>query len=184
VALHVYRFRREQPLASTTLASLVGAGVTFVDSAAGVVLDVQADSSQLDDLAAVLARDGLVYLSMDPSTSPESDVIIDAMSASEHSMLRQLIHFIDEQGPATGFASGAYRETTYTGPFPTVEIWWESAAKFKRIVDETVTYNANKTIATDQWRMYAADGVTVIATVIDSMTYSGVSETSRTRVIA
>lgn len=105
------------------------------------------------------------------------------ISASQHQTLRQLIHFIDEQGPANGFASGAFHEMLPVGPFPTSFIWWESAAKLKKIVEETVTYNPNKTLATDQWQVYDTDGVTVLGTVLDTMTYTGVFEASRTRTI-
>lgn len=106
------------------------------------------------------------------------------ITATQHKTLRQLIHFIDD-GPAEGFASGAYMETLPSAnPFPTSFIWWESAAKLKKIVEETVTYNSNKTIATDEWKVYDTDGTTVLATVTDAISYSGVFETSRTRTIA
>jgi hypothetical protein len=124
-------------------------------------------------------------LSTDPVTATQDDVLFNAMTQSQHRTLRQLIHFIDEQGPAFGFASGAFREILpAANPFPTSETWWESAAKLKKIVQETITYNANKTIATDKWEMFDTDGVTVIETVTDTMTYSTVFETNRTRVIA
>lgn len=106
------------------------------------------------------------------------------ISAEQHKTLRQLIHFLDD-GPGEGFASGAYHEILPSGdPFPTSETWWESAAKLKRIVDLTITRNANKTPATEAWRMYDTDGSTVLATVTDTIAYSGVFETSRTRTIA
>ena len=106
------------------------------------------------------------------------------ISEAQHRTIRQLIHFLEE-GPAEGFASGAYKETLPAAdPFPTSFIWWESAAKLKKIVEETVTYNANKTIATDEWKVYDTDGSTVLATVTDTMSYSGIFETSRTRTIA
>jgi len=105
------------------------------------------------------------------------------ISEAQHRVLRQLIHFI-EDGPAEGFASGAYKETLPAAdPFPTSFIWWESAAKLKKIVEEIVTYNANKTIATDQWKVYDTDGSTVLATVTDTISYSSIFEVSRTRTI-
>jgi hypothetical protein len=106
------------------------------------------------------------------------------MTPAQHAALRQLIHLADGDGPFEEFPSGAYQETLPAGdPFPTSFIWWESSAKLKKIVEETVTYNANKTIATDQWKVYDTDGVTVLATATDTMTYTAVFETSRTRVI-
>lgn len=103
------------------------------------------------------------------------------ISEETHKTLRQLIHFIDG-GPAEGFASGAYREVTGT-VFPTAIIWWESAAKLKKVVEKTLAYTGAFP-TTVVWKVYAADGVTVLATVTDTITYSGAFETSRTRDIA
>lgn len=106
------------------------------------------------------------------------------LTPNEHQTLRQLIHFMNE-GPANGFLSGAYKEILPTAsPFPTSIIWYESNTKAKKIVEKTYTYNANKTPATIAWAMYATDGITVIATVSDAITYQGVFETSRTRSIS
>ena len=103
------------------------------------------------------------------------------MSEAQHKALRQLIHFIDS-GPADGFVSGAYHETL-SGPFPTSYIWWTSAAKTAKIVELTLTRNSNKTPATEEWKMYDTDGTTVLVTVTDTISYSGIFETTRTRTI-
>lgn len=101
-----------------------------------------------------------------------------------HAALRQLIHLADGVGgPFEQFLSGAYREIS-GGAFPTSKIWYESSAKTKKIVEKTITRNPNQTPATIEWKAYATDGSTVIATVTDTITYSGVFETSRTRTIA
>ena len=105
------------------------------------------------------------------------------ISALEHQTLRQLVHLAEEGGPWDGFASGAYEETLPVGPFPSSVIWYTSAAKTAKIVEETITYNGNKTIATDVWKVYATDGVTVLLTATDTYSYSGVFVTSRTRVL-
>lgn len=106
------------------------------------------------------------------------------LSEAQHRTLKQLIHFIDS-GPAEGFASGAYREILPSaGPFPTSEIWWTSAAKTHKIVELTITRNANQTPDTEEWEIYDSDGTTVLATVTDAISYSGIFETSRTRTIA
>ena len=106
-----------------------------------------------------------------------------AVSEASHQALRQLIHFIDE-GPAGGFASGAYRQQLPSGDaFPTSVIWWTSAGMTQKIVQCNITRNANKTPATEVWQMYATDGVTVVLTVTDTFSYSGVVETTRTRTI-
>jgi hypothetical protein len=140
--------------------------------------------------------DELVYLTRDPDTGDMlfRDVVTGAehtltellagaagLTENAHKTLRQLIHFIDD-GPAEGFASGAYKETTGT-VFPTAEIWYESVAKAKKIVSLDTTW-AGATITQEQWKVYDTDGSTVLATVTDAISYSGVFETSRTRTIA
>lgn len=107
-----------------------------------------------------------------------------AINSTEHTTLRQLIHLTEEGGPFEGFTLGSYRESLPTGdPFPTSVIWWETSAKLKKIVEETVTYNSQKLITTDQWKVYNTDGVTVAKTATDTISYSGVFETNRTRTI-
>lgn len=102
----------------------------------------------------------------------------------EHETLRQLIHFIDE-GPGDGFASGAFKEILPTGsPFPASITWYLDVAKTKKLVEKFVTYNANHFPTTIHWNMYDFDGVTIIHTVIDTITYSSAFESTRTRAIS
>lgn len=117
---------------------------------------------------------------VDYSAGGSTTVTIDS-----HKTLRQLIHLADEGGPFEGFSSGAFQETLPAAdPFPTSIIWWTSAGKVAKIVEETITYNPDNTVATDEWKVYAVDGSTVLATVTDTITYSGVFEVSRTRAIS
>lgn len=100
------------------------------------------------------------------------------ITAGEHETLLQLIHFIDE-GPAEGFATGATKTVTGT-VFPTQVLWKRADAT--KLVEQNVTWTgANPT--TVQWKMYAANGVTVLATVTDTISYTGPFETGRTRAI-
>lgn len=107
------------------------------------------------------------------------------LTADAHKTLRQLIHFIDE-GPAEGFTSLAYKEVV-GGVFPTSIIWWESAAKSKKIVEKTITRSGGSATNVKptpiEWKIYDTDGLTVLWTVSDAITYSGLFETSRTRTI-
>ena len=89
-----------------------------------------------------------------------------------------LIHFIDE-GPAEGFTTGATKTITGT-VFPTQILW--SRADATKLVEQNITWTGNKA-TTIQWKMYAANGVTVLATVTDTISYSGIFETGRTRAI-
>ena len=97
-----------------------------------------------------------------------------------HRTLRQLIHFISE-GPAEGFASGAYRETTGTIQ-PSAEVWYVDATKAKRIVEKNTSW-AGAVPSVEEWKVYDTDGTTVLATVTDTISYIGIFETSRTRAI-
>jgi hypothetical protein len=106
---------------------------------------------------------------------------IDISPTESHSALKQLIHFIDD-GPTDGWTSGAYKETLPSGnPFPTQEIWWTSSAKTHKIVSLDVTLNSSKRPTSEVWKIYAADGSTVLITLTDSISYTGAFETTRTR---
>lgn len=101
------------------------------------------------------------------------------ITAEDHKTLLQLIHFIDE-GPAEGFATGATKTVT-GGAFPTSILWKRADAT--KLVEQLVTWTGVLP-TTVQWKMYAADGTTVLATVTDTISYSGPYETGRTRSIA
>lgn len=101
------------------------------------------------------------------------------ISADDHKTLLQLIHFIDE-GPAEGFATGATKTIT-GGIFPTEVLW--RRADTTALVRQSIAWSG-VVPSSVVWRVYAADGVTVIATVTDAITYTGIVETSRTRSIA
>lgn len=104
------------------------------------------------------------------------------ITESQHEALRALIHFIDD-GPACGFASGAYRETLPAGsPFPSSIVWWTSAAKTDRIVELAISYSGALPVS-ESWIMYDAAGLAA-CTVTDAIAYAGAFETSRTRTIA
>jgi len=105
------------------------------------------------------------------------------LTETAHKALRQLIHFI-EDGPAEGFASGAFKQTTGT-VFPTAEIWYVvgSTPPAGKIVELLTTWTGPK-ITQEVWKMYDVDGSTVLVTVTDTISYSGLFETTRTRTIA
>lgn len=100
------------------------------------------------------------------------------LTAEQHRTLLQLIHFIDE-GPAEGFATGATKEVTGT-VFPTQMLWRRADAT--KLVEKNTTWTGVLP-TTIQWKVYDADGTTVLATVTDTISYSGVFETGRTRSI-
>lgn len=107
-----------------------------------------------------------------------------ALSETDHRKVRQLVHLAEEGGPFEGFTLGTYRESLpAANAFPTSIIWWEDSSKTKKIVEETITYNSQKLVTTDQWKVYDVDGTTVLATATDTINYSGVFEINRTRTI-
>jgi len=102
----------------------------------------------------------------------------------EHETLRQLIHFIDE-GPGDGFASGAFKENLPSGsPFPTSVTWYLDVGKTKKLVEKFITYTNTAFPTTIHWNMYDFDGVTIVHTVIDTITYNSAFEATRTRAIS
>ena len=132
-----------------------------------------------------IARDGdnLIFRDSNNTTPLTlSELLSGAGGLTEeaHRTLRQLIHFI-EDGPAEGFATGAYKETTGT-VFPTSVIWYESNSKVKKIIERIITWTGVK-VTTDLWKVYNTDGSTVLASVSDAISYSGIFEISRTRTI-
>lgn len=102
------------------------------------------------------------------------------ISEATHKVLRQLIHFIND-GPAEGFTSGAYKETTGT-TFPSAIVWYTDSGKTDKIVERLLTWTGVN-LTTDKWKIYDTDGSTVLWTVSDAISYTGVFETSRTRTI-
>jgi hypothetical protein len=149
----------------------------------GIVLD---DATNADE-STVISRDDDDMLFQDgsnPTAVTLSSLIAGAggLTITAHRIVRHGIHFIKD-GPADGFASGAYKETTYSGIKATAEVWWESGSKLKKIVSLDTTWTGIKK-TTEVWKVYDTDGSTVLATVTDTITYSGLKETSRTRAIA
>ena len=125
-------------------------------------------------------RYNLVTDLLEVSTNGGAYVPLGTLDPGTHEALRQLIHFIDE-GPANGFASGAYKEITGT-LYPTAIVWYDSAAPgHKKIVEKLITWT-DVLPTTIVWNMYNAAGV-LLATVTDIITYAGVYETHRTRLI-
>jgi len=107
---------------------------------------------------------------------------IGTLTPAAHKALRDLIHFIDD-GPADGFASGAWKEVLpLADPFPTSVIWYDSAAPgHKKIVEKTTVYSGPFPV-TEVWKMYDVAEV-LLVTVTDTIVNSGPFEASRTRVV-
>jgi hypothetical protein len=105
------------------------------------------------------------------------------ITADEHETLRQLIHFINE-GPGHGFATAAYKESLPAGsPFPTSIIWYLDSGFTLKLIEKDITYDVNQFPFIIEWKMYAVDGVTILHTVTDTISYTNAFESSRVRTI-
>ncbi len=136
-----------------------------------------------NDESVILDRNGsgdMVFTDANTGPTTLSQILTDL----EHRTIRQLIHFIDE-GPAEGFVSGATKTVT-GGLFPTLVEWKTQGGLL--IVDKTITRSGGAATTLKPtpivWRMYDTDGTTVLVTVSDAITYSGVNEVSRVRTIS
>lgn len=79
--------------------------------------------------------------------------------------------------------SGSYFEASPTGSiFPTVATWWESPARLKKLQEVTYVRNVNNQ-PTQVTTVLYTDGLARM-TVIDTVTYSGITEVARNRVVS
>lgn len=148
-------------------------------------LRLTSDDGLSSDVAGDITFDGTDF-SMRDSTgafNPRSGG--GGITESEHKALRQLIHFVGTNSPGDGFGSGPYHCETLPAadPFPTSETWYETSSKTNKICRWEGTYNSNKTFATEKWIVYKSDGTNPAADATDTISYSGVFETSRSRAI-
>lgn len=159
-------------------------GYNAVTSVFGRGGDVVAQTSDYDAEQVDFVPDG--YLTSTNVQDAIEELSEKKLDIDEHASLRELVHLADGVGgPFEEFVSGAYREIMpFADPFPTSIIWWESSSKAKKIVEKTITRNPNKTPSTIEWKAYDTDGIKVVATVSDAITYSGVFELDRTRTIS
>ncbi len=144
-----------------------------------------------DDVLAAIWRDGLDLRFRDetnPGTSGGGHTLSEllagatGLTVNQHKTLRHLIHFIEE-GPGDGFASGAYREQLPTGNFfPTSITWYTDSGKADKIAERLITWTGILP-TTDKWKIYDTDGSTVLFTLSDAISYSGIVESNRTRTI-
>jgi len=132
--------------------------------------------------------DGYAWVDLPPGTDGyflQTHGVGQPPTWTNHDSLRRLIHLADGiGGPFEGFTTGTYREILpIADPFPTSITWWTSPVKTQKIVEKLIAYNPNKTPSVVIYKSYDTNGVTVLATVTDTISYSGPLETSRTRTI-
>ena len=106
------------------------------------------------------------------------------LTAQEHPLLRDLVHFIEE-GPGNGFASNAVRITSPSGsPFPTNITWYLDQTLTTKLIEKLIIYTSNQVPSTITWNLYDYDGITIKHSITDTYTYTNnVFESSRIRSI-
>ena len=130
-------------------------------------------------------KDNANFARVQGGDSVSDDDLLTRRQWNQHAALRQLIHLADEGGPFELFAAGSFLETLPAGnPFPTSAIWYTDATKSAKIVEKLITRNPNQTPSTIVRRVYDTDGSTVLVTATDTISYSGIIEISRTRVLS
>ncbi len=111
----------------------------------------------------------------------DSTAAASGISEISHKSLRQLIHFINE-GPGDGFYSNPFREIS-GGAFPDRITWWSDSNKTLRLFQTEITRSGIYPV-TESYKMYAANGVTVLASATDLISYQGAFEVARSRSFA
>lgn len=107
-----------------------------------------------------------------------------SLTIYDHESIRQLIHFIDE-GP-TSNASGSfyYKRVLPQGSlFPTTASWFVDSAYTIKVVEQQVVWSGFL-MSASRWQMFAEDGSTVVRTVLDTFSYSGLMEYEVTRSVS
>lgn len=101
-------------------------------------------------------------------------------SAGAFNALADIRLWVD--GPGDGFVSGAVRVRIGSTPNAGGYIWYKSATSTARLFDCTITYAAQSILpATKVYRLYAADGATVLRTLTDTYSWNGPLLVQKTR---
>lgn len=97
-----------------------------------------------------------------------------------------LLLFLVSDGPFEAYNSGMFHEIQYQNKvFPKTRTWYTDSTKSKKIIEQNIDYNQNKTPNQITWKIYEKNGTTVKRTAIDIISYvSGtVFESTRQRFI-
>jgi hypothetical protein len=174
MAATVYRYKFDGP-SLTGLSRYVTGAVVRGSLSPVQYVDVTCDSTVKSDLDDFMLSQGFSFDSTAPATT------VQAAASGADANKRLLEKFIS--GAAEGWPSGVYRKVT-GGIFPSAVTWWTSSAMTTKIAEATYTRDGAQRATTVQWKMYAADGTTVLSTITDALVYAQGVEVSRTRTIA
>src|ERR1019366_3445892 len=90
--------------------------------------------SQLGGLTTIIAP--IISATILPTILEQIVAVSGGITPTQHETLPQSIHFISD-GPAHGFASGAYKEISGM-PFPSNIVWYADSTKSKKIVEKII----------------------------------------------
>ena len=98
---------------------------------------------------------------------------------------RQVV-FLREGGPFEHFSPNMYHSCVYYpgAPFISASLWFTDSSKTNKIFEtEYSERNNRKQATTIIYRVYNEDGFSLKTTITDIITYSGITELSRTRMV-
>lgn len=122
-------------------------------------------------LAVTGGTEGILTSAPDIATTHWQDVGVDLLS---HRSIDQLVHDI---------AENCYIEYTYDGIYVTTEIWWETAAKLKKIREMLYNYSVGHLVTQIVTKQYDSTGV-LAETLTETFTYAANKVTSMTAVLS
>ena len=171
----VYRYKYTG-ITSTDLRNEVPGAVTAGVNAPSLFQDIDVSAGLKSDLDEAMLARGWIYISTSPTDTVE-EAAVETTAA-----VRKLVDFIG--APAEGYATGVYRTITMGVVAPSNITWWTDNTATVKIYEVNYTRNAAQAATTIEWKVYNAAGTVVLATITDTVTYTGgIIETSRTRTI-
>jgi hypothetical protein len=140
--------------------------------------------TQIGDLTTTIVTtlSPIITAAILPTILEQTVAVSGGITPGQHEVLNQFIH-LWENGPGTGFATGAYREVIGI-PFPTNITWYVDNTKSKKIIEKIIVRNNSKMPIGITWNIFNVDGITVLNSIVDTIIYTNnIFETSRMRSI-
>jgi len=150
--------------------SMIFDAVCTIENSASLILSGAEDYDAAAGDQLTLSYDGSVWREKSRSAT---------LGTAWHESIHQLIHFIND-GPTAG--TSLRRQTTGTA-FPTAIVWYQTTGSGEvKFVEKLITWTG-VVPTTIVWKIYD-DTEALLSTVTDTITYSDVFETGRTRTVS
>lgn len=83
-----------------------------------------------------------------------------------------LLILLVENGPFEAYGPGTFHEIQYQNKvFPKNRTWYVDSSKNKKILEQNIEYNSNKTPNQIVWKVYNKDGTTIKKMSVDTISY-------------